>query len=62
MLEHVKQCEASGTYDDEFEEINTIFSANFNNRHKGCAYDRPDMTGGGSSMIEIAGVNVYEYM
>ena len=62
MLSYVRQCEATGTYDDHFEEINTIFSENFNNRHKGCASDRPDMTNGGSKYIKIQGVDVYEYM
>lgn len=62
MLAYVRQCEASGVYDSKFEEINSIYSANFNNRHKGCNFDRPDMTGGAPSHISVAGVDVYEYM
>lgn len=62
MLNHVRECEATGNYDSWFDEINTTFSANFNNRHKGCAYDRPDMSGGSDPHLTIAGIDVYEYM
>ena len=62
MLEHVKQCEATGIYDEEFDQINTIFSSNFNNRHKGCNFDRPYMENENGPHLTVQGVDVYVYM
>lgn len=61
MFNWVQQCDASGIYDEKYDEINTIYSTNFNNRHKGCADDRPDKNNG-ENFNPVAGVNVYEYM
>ena len=62
MLAHVRQCEATGIYDARFDEIDEIYAQNFNNRHKGCNFDRPYMQNGTDPNIDIAGVDVYEYM
>ena len=62
MLNHIRQCETTGIYDDQFKEINTIFSQNFNNRHKGCAFDRPYMENENGPHLTIQGVDVYTYM
>lgn len=53
MLAHVRQCEVSGVYDERFNEINSIYSANFNNRHKGCNFDSPDMQNGANTHINV---------
>lgn len=62
MLDHVHQCEATGIYDERFEEINSAFSDNFNNRHPNDSLNNPDMTNGGLSQVVVQGVDVYEYM
>lgn len=62
MLDYVKQCEATGVYDERFEEIDELYAKNFNNRHPGCNFDRPYMQSGTDPHIYIAGVDVYEYM
>ena len=62
MLAEVRRCEASGVYTEKFDEINDVFSKNFNNRHKGDAFDRPSMTEGDTSNNVVDADFVYEYM
>ncbi len=62
MLAEVRRCEASGVYTERFDEINTIYSNNFGNRHKDLNYDRPTFEEQVDGHKMVHGVDVYEYM
>lgn len=62
MLAEIRKCEATGVYTEKFDEINEIYSLNFNNRHPQDCKDRPYMGYTDSQYLRIAGVDVYEYM
>ena len=58
----VKQCENTGVYTKEFDEINDVFSAAFNNRHKGQIKDRVNKDTTEIGYPNFCGIDPYEYM
>lgn len=58
MWETILECESTGEYTEEYNEINTIYSENFNSRIEGAFDGTPSEPEG----REIEGFSVYNYM
>lgn len=63
MMQEIRKCEATGQYSDKFNEINEIYTKNFNNRHPEDCKNRPTMVGpDGKAFLTFNGIGPYKYM